>query len=285
MGRLANQILKMPRPPMSLRVSFAMSVAALLSFGSPPARPGSHERTRTASLAPMSSDEAPCPAGTLPDGDACVHVPDDEGEGAPEVESSINTHRDPLGHWTVYDEIPRRPERPADYDAYRYPVPCERGCVASGYDLDRVDSAQRRGRHLRQVGHGAVDLVQPRGTPILNVALEHQEGDAEVIYVGPLFGTTVVTRHTLREAGKLHDYLLLFGHLESAEPDLRRGAQLREGDRIGFVGDTGSPDLVHLHLEARRVRDGVDASKLAPSALVDGASSVVCDPRNVMPLR
>ena len=45
----------------------------------------------------------------------------------------------PCGHWVVYDEIPRRPERPADYDAYRYPVPCERACVVSGYDLDRSD--------------------------------------------------------------------------------------------------------------------------------------------------
>ncbi len=40
------------------------------------------------------------------------------------------------------------------------------------------------------------------------------------------------------------------------------GVRLREGDAIGFVGDTGSPELVHLHLETRRVRDGIDAAKL-----------------------
>jgi murein DD-endopeptidase MepM/ murein hydrolase activator NlpD len=63
---------------------------------------------------------------------------------------------------------------------------------------------------------------------------------------------------------------------------------LKEGDVVGFVGDTGSPELVHLHWEARRVRDGVDARakvKLGGGALLADDVSVVCDPRNVLPLR
>ncbi len=115
--------------------------------------------------------------------------------------------------------------------------------------------------------------------------LEHQDGPAEVVYVGPFFGTTVVTRHTVREAGRLRDYLVLFGHLDSTSPGIGPGALLREGDIVGSVGDSGSPGRVHLHLEVRRLRDGIDAAKLAPSALASAASSVVCDPRNVLPLR
>jgi len=134
-------------------------------------------------------------------------------------------------------------------------------------------------------GDAVMKLPLGGGTPVTVVALEHQQGDAEVIYVGPLFGTTVVTRHTLREGARLRDYVLLFGHLDAPAPGLRPGSSLREGDLVGFVGDTGSPDIVHLHLEARRLRDGIDAAKLTPSALVDGASTVVCDPRNVLPLR
>jgi hypothetical protein len=45
---------------------------------------------------------------------------------------------------------------------------------------------------------------------------------------------------------------------------------------------------VHLHLEARRVREGVDVTRmgaLGPGAMIDNDSSVVCDPRNVLPLR
>lgn len=227
---------------------------------------------------------AGCPPDRLPDGKACVRLPDDE-EGGPEAESAPASHHDPHGRWVAYDQIPRRPDRPADYDAYRYPVPCERACVVSGYDLDRPDELQRRGRRLRQVGHGAVDLPQRKGTPVNLVPLEHQQGDAEVLYVGPLFGTTVVTRHTLREGGQVRDYVLIFGHLDAASPGIRPGARLKDGDLVGFVGDTGSPDLVHLHLESRRVREGVDPARLTPAALIDGASTMPCDPRNVLPLR
>ena len=87
------------------------------------------------------------------------------------------------------------------------------------------------------------------------------------------------------EGGQLRDYVLLFGHLDAPAAGVEPGVPLKDGAAIGFVGDTGSPSLVHLHLEARRVRDGVDAARLGPNALVDGSSTVVCDPRNVLPLR
>jgi hypothetical protein len=120
------------------------------------------------------------------------------------------------------------------------------------------------------------------------VRLEHQEGDAEVLFVGSLFGETVITRHVLREGGQLRDYLLLFGHLDAPAPGLAPGATLKSADLVGFVGDTGSPELVHLHLEVRRVRSGIEPAtlgKTAAAALIDNATSVVCDPRNVLPLR
>jgi murein DD-endopeptidase MepM/ murein hydrolase activator NlpD len=226
---------------------------------------------------------APCPAGALPDGNACVRLPDEDDNG-PEAEAATAGHHDPHGRWIVYDQIPRRPDRSADYDAYKYPISCRAGCVFSGYDLDRADELQRRGRRLRHVGHGGLDLGAPRGTPVTLISLDHQQSDAEVVYVGPLFGTSVVTRHTVREAGALRDYLVLFGHLDAAAPGLasHAGQRVREGETVGFVGDTGSRGLVHLHLEVRRVRDGVDVNRLEPMGLVDSASTVVCDPRNVL---
>ena len=210
------------------------------------------------------------------------------GDDGPEAESIENAHHDKRGRWIVYDQIPRRPERPADYGAYRYPIPCEDGrtaCVVSGYDLDRPDELQRRGRRLTFVGHGAVDIPQRKGTPIVLESLEHQEGDAEVVYVGALFGTTVITRHALREGGQLRDYLLLFGHLDAPAPNLAVGTPLKDGALVGTVGDTGSPELVHLHLETRRVRDGVDVRTLQPGGMIANENTVVCDPRNVLPLK
>jgi murein DD-endopeptidase MepM/ murein hydrolase activator NlpD len=269
------------------RLALSAAAVAALSLGEA-ARPASTAGAFPGSppvAAPEPLPLAPCPPGTLPDGDMCVHLPGSNEDSLPEVETEVSAHHDRRGRWVVYDQIPRRPDRPADYDMYLYPVPCERGCVASGYDLDLPDDRQRRGRRLSHVGHGAVDLLDRKGQPVVIVPLEHQEGDAEVVYVGPLFGMTVVTRHTLRESGQVRDYLLLFAHLDAASAGLRAGTLVKVGDTIGFVGDSGSPELVHLHLEARRVRTGVDVTKLDPAGLVANENTVVCDPRNVLPLR
>ncbi|MBN9159524.1 MAG: M23 family metallopeptidase, partial [Myxococcales bacterium] len=110
--------------------------------------------------------------------------------------------------------------------------------------------------------------------------------DAEVLFAGALFGTTLLTRHTLREGGRTRDYVLLLGHLDSIAPGISAGTMIKEGQLVGAVGDTGSPSLVHLHLEVRRVREGIDLAKVpAGSAMIAEAVTVVCDPRNVLPLR
>ena len=166
----------------------ALALTAVLSLGGGAARGSAVHAAAGAHAAPTLAASSPlaptlCPAGSLPDGDVCVRLAaDDDG---PEAEPAENAHHDRRGRWIVYDQIPRRPERPADYDAYRYPVPCAKGCVVSGYDLDRPDESQRRGARLSHVGHGAVDLPQKKGTPVTLVPLEHQEGDAQVVFVPP----------------------------------------------------------------------------------------------------
>jgi murein DD-endopeptidase MepM/ murein hydrolase activator NlpD len=243
---------------------------------------------------------AACPPGTLPDADVCVHLPSTRAgdpESGEDALAAENAHRERTGRWTVYEQIPRLPDRPADYDAYRYPVPAGLPgghFVVSGYDLDRPDESQRRGRTLHAVGHGGIDLPDPRGTHVTLVALEHQVGDADVVYVGHLFGTTVVTRHTVREGGRLRDYVLLFGHLDAPAAGLAAGRVVKEGELVGYVGDTGSPELIHLHLEARRVRDGINVADRVSGkggggggagSLLDPDATIVCDPRNVLPLK
>lgn len=193
-------------------------------------------------------------------------------------------HHDRSGRLRVYDQIPRRPERPSDYRKYRLPVPPlpQQSFVTSGYDLDLPDDEQRRGE-MKAVGHGGVDLAQKRGTPVALVPLEHQVGDADVLFVGKLFGNSVVTHHTVREAGGLRDYIVIHGHLEKPASGLVAGATLVAGGVVGYVGDSGSPGIVHLHLEVRRAREGVNVSQLGPGELASNAKTVACDPRNVLP--
>lgn len=267
---------------LSLAATVGVALLVVRASGTPKNEPRSTFEARRDAEVPSAA--IACPRGAIPDDGACVHV-EEEGDDAPIARGS---HRERSGRWTIYDQIPRLPERPADYDAYRYPVPPGLSggrSVLSGYDLDKPDDAQRRGKRIRAVGHGGVDLPQTKGTPVTMLRLEHQEGDADVLYAGPLFGTSVVTHHVLREGGELRDYMLLFGHLDGFPPAIHAGAVVREGDVVGFVGDTGSPELVHLHLEARRLRDGVAWRERGGPALVTDAVSIVCDPRNVLPLR
>lgn len=267
----------------ALRFAATAAVALLVIHATAEKRSLARPTIEEAVELPTSSND--CPAGTLPDNGICVHL---EDEGAADAPAMRGAHRERSGRWTLYDQIPRRPERPSDYDAYRYPIPPGLSgghYVLSGYDLDKPDPEQRRGRKIRAVGHGGVDLPQSKGTPIHMLRLDHQEGDADVVYSGGLFGTTVVTHHVLREGGELRHYILLFGHLDGFPPNVKPGTVLKNDDVVGFVGDTGSPELVHLHLEARRVREGVDLRAHAGPELVSDAISIVCDPRNVLPLR
>lgn len=268
-----------------------IAVATFALFG---AKSSALVPAKPAKAAPASSSAeiadltaGTCPPGTAPDGEACIHL--ETVSDGPSAEARANTHRERSGRLATYDQIPRLPERPSDYDAYRYPIPpglAGGHYVVSGYDLDQPDEKQRRGATLTHVGHGAVDLPQVKGTPVAMIALEHQEGPAEVLYAGTLFGTTVLTRHTLREGGQLRDYVLLLGHLDSISPGISAGTTVNEGQVVGAVGDTASPNLVHLHLEVRRVREGVDLGKTPAGApMIAESVSVVCDPRNVLPLK
>ena len=78
----------------------------------------------------------------------------------------------------------------------------------------------------------------------------------------------------------------MLGHLDSIAPGVSAGTMVKDGQLVGAVGDTGSPSLVPLHLEVRRVREGIDLAKVpAGISMIAESATVVCDPRNVLPLR
>jgi hypothetical protein len=90
--------------------------------------------------------------------------------------------------------------------------------------------------------HHGVDIFKPRGTPVLAAA------DGRVTSVDTTeVGGRVVWQ---REAGGRHS--LYYAHLET--PLVRDGQQLRAGDTVGLVGNTGNARSTppHLHFGAYR---------------------------------
>ncbi len=87
--------------------------------------------------------------------------------------------------------------------------------------------------------HDAIDIMAPRGTPVVAVA----DGRVAKLFNSKPGGLTI---YQFDAESKLAYY---YAHLDSYAPTLVEGQQLRRGDVIGYVGSTGnaSPDGPHLH--------------------------------------
>jgi murein DD-endopeptidase MepM/ murein hydrolase activator NlpD len=270
-----------------VRAAAAVSVlAALASLDRGPRAPLGALVSAPAEAPGVEGLPALCGPRTVPDGVSCAPLPEPGTvlDTSRPLAAEPGAHRTPNRGWETYEQIPRRPDRPADLA--RYVVPLD-GVpkILSEYDLNRPSAEQRQGPSFKVTGHGALDFAGKRGDPVKLVALEHQEGDAEVVLAGELFGITVATEHLVREAGQIRAYVVLYGHLERVAAGVAPGAHPHPGDSLGFVGDSGSPGIVHLHLEVRQVREGVDVHASDPHKLADGSVSIPCDPRNVLVLR
>lgn len=274
------------------RVSLVLCACALAVCAWARTGPGAAARENVQSSSTQASSvPGRCPEGSLDDDGTCIALRD-EAEGDTPGQIERGAHRTKAGRWDPYDQIPLLADRPTDYQAYRYPVPPAAAGTTdrvSGYDLDKPDDVQRRGLFLRAVGHGAIDLMRARGTPVRLLPLRAQVGDARGIYAGHLIGNTVVTEHARREGSDISIYLVFYGHLNDTAARLGGEQALAEGTLLGHVGDSDSPGLVHLHLEVRRWRGAAPPSatlqKEGPGALLARVNSIVCDPRNVLPLR
>src|SRR5882757_6619497 len=108
-----------------VRGALALSLLALLTRAAQLRRPAESGSASVANVASTPSNhpsalepaEAPCPRGTLPDGNVCVPTPDPNALGQALADQQ-NEHHDRSGQLRVYDQIPRRPDRPQDFRKY-----------------------------------------------------------------------------------------------------------------------------------------------------------------------
>ena len=96
--------------------------------------------------------------------------------------------------------------------------------------------------------HEAIDIMAPRGTPVLAAA----PGRVEKLFLSRDGGNTVYVRST---DGRLVFY---YAHLDTYRPGLAEGQAVRRGDLLGTVGSTGnaSPEAPHLHFSVKRMAPG-----------------------------
>ena len=94
---------------------------------------------------------------------------------------------------------------------------------------------QRRG----DAPHEALDIMAPRGTPVVAVA----DGRVAKLFTSQPGGLTVY-QFDARER-----LVYYYAHLDRYAPGLKEGQRLRRGDPVGTVGSSGNapPDAPHLH--------------------------------------
>ena len=87
--------------------------------------------------------------------------------------------------------------------------------------------------------HGALDLMAPRGTPVLAV----DGGRIAKLFLSKPGGTTV---YQFDPTGRFAYY---YAHLDGYAQGLAEGQTVQRGQLLGYVGSTGnaSPEAPHLH--------------------------------------
>lgn len=96
--------------------------------------------------------------------------------------------------------------------------------------------------------HDAIDIMAPRGTPVLAAA----PGVVEKLFHSERGGNTIYVRSPDRK------WVFYYAHLDSYRPGLAEGDSVRRGQMIGTVGSTGNanPDGPHLHFAINRMEAG-----------------------------
>ncbi len=115
--------------------------------------------------------------------------------------------------------------------------------IRTPVDFTRISSRFGKRTHptlKKRKDHHGVDYAAPRGTPI------KAAGDGKILHLGRKggYGKTIIIQH----GGK---YSTLYAHMSNYNRKLRRGARVKQGQTIGYVGTTGRSTGPHLHYEFR----------------------------------
>lgn len=116
--------------------------------------------------------------------------------------------------------------------------------VAGGHEAKLADSFDEPRDGGTRV-HRAIDIMAPRGTPVLAVS------DGRILRLS----NTAKGGISVYAANLDEQYVYYYAHLDRYHPSVYAGRPLLRGDTIGYVGTTGNApkDLPHLHFQLMRM--------------------------------
>lgn len=108
--------------------------------------------------------------------------------------------------------------------------------------LDTFTDARSEGR-----SHDAIDIIAPRGAAVMAAA----DGNIARLFTSDKGGIT------LYQFSPDQKFIFYYAHLERYADGIKDGKQLKQGEVIAYVGDTGNavPGNYHLHFAIWRVPD------------------------------
>jgi murein DD-endopeptidase MepM/ murein hydrolase activator NlpD len=96
--------------------------------------------------------------------------------------------------------------------------------------------------------HNAIDILAPRGTPVLAV----DDGVVKKLF------TSIPGGLTLYQFDRQEIYCYYYGHLNAYADGLKEGMFLNRGDLVGYVGTTGDAPVNTPHLHFAITKLGPD---------------------------
>ena len=115
----------------------------------------------------------------------------------------------------------------------------------AGASMSKVEDSFSEPRDGGDRVHRALDILAPRGTPVLSA-------DAGRVLRMPTSGLGGIAVYTVDAEGR---FVYYYAHMDRYHPSMAPGRELSKGDTIGFVGTTGNApkNTPHLHFQVMRM--------------------------------
>jgi murein DD-endopeptidase MepM/ murein hydrolase activator NlpD len=137
----------------------------------------------------------------------------------------------------------------------------------AGADMSKVEDSFYEDRDGGERTHHALDILAPRGTPILSA----DDGKILRMSNSTLGG---ICMYTVDPAGRIVYY---YAHMDRYNDTMTPGRAIAKGDTLGYVGTTGNApkNMPHLHFQIMRwAPDGKywNGEPIDPFELLGGAA-------------